>query len=106
MFAVKLQSKINFLKERRPKVKIGSLCFEGNLFMAPLAAITTAPFRIFMQELGASVTVSELVSCHGINYENEKTLLMLKVDPREKNTGLQLFGENALALARAAAKGL
>ena len=55
-----------------------------------------------MEDLGAGGTVSELISCHGINYQNEKTINMLKVDPREKHVGIQLFGEEAEALARAA----
>lgn len=55
-----------------------------------------------MEELGAGGTVSELISCHGINYGNQRTIDMLRVDPREKNMGLQLFGEDPEAMARAA----
>jgi nifR3 family TIM-barrel protein len=55
-----------------------------------------------MEQLGAGITVSELISCHGINYENKRTLEMLKIDPREKNVGIQLFGEDATAMAKAA----
>jgi nifR3 family TIM-barrel protein len=55
-----------------------------------------------MEQLGAGGTVSELVSCHGINYKNVKTRRMLYVDPREKNIGLQLFGEDTDSMAEAA----
>jgi nifR3 family TIM-barrel protein len=55
-----------------------------------------------MEDLGAGGTVSELISCHGINYKNVRTTDMLKIDPREKNVGLQLFGEGAEAMALAA----
>ena len=44
-----------------------------------------------MEDLGAGGTVSELISCHGINYGNERTRHMLKLFPNEKNIGLQLF---------------
>ena len=44
--------------------------------------------------------MSELISCHGINYGNARTRHMLKLDPREKNMGLQLFGEDADAMAK------
>ena len=52
--------------------------------------------------LGAGGTVSELISCHGINYGNERTRHMLVLDPREKNVGIQLFGEDKDAMAKAA----
>jgi len=55
-----------------------------------------------MEDLGAGGTISELLSCHGINYASEKTLHMLRPDAREENLGLQLFGEDAQSMARAA----
>jgi tRNA-dihydrouridine synthase len=67
-----------------------------------MASITSPPWRLLMEDLGAGGTVSELISCHGINYQNEKTLKMLRVDPREQNVGIQLFGEEAEALTKAA----
>ncbi len=57
-----------------------------------------------MEELGAGGTVSELISCHGINHGNQRTLDMLKIDPREKNIGIQLFGEDPAAMAISARK--
>ena len=67
-----------------------------------MSAICNAPFRLLMQELGAGGAVSELISCHGINHGNDKTMKMLWIDHREKNTGLQLFGEDAISMAKAA----
>lgn len=67
-----------------------------------MAGICTPPFRLLMEDLGAGGGVSELISCHGINYENKKTLDMLKIDAREKNVGIQLFGEDKEAMAKAA----
>jgi len=67
-----------------------------------MAAICNAPFRLLMQELGAGGSVSELISCHGINHGNERTRHMLKIDPREKHSGIQLFGEDASAMSEAA----
>jgi nifR3 family TIM-barrel protein len=55
-----------------------------------------------MEDLGAGGTVSELISCHGINYKNIRTTEMLKIDPAEKNIGLQLFGDGSEAMANAA----
>ncbi len=101
-FKAELQSKIDTLKARRKPVCLGSIQFDSPLLLAPMSSIGTAPYRLLMEDLGAGGTVSELVSCHGINYKNIRTVQMLKIDPREKNIGLQLFGENAEAMALAA----
>lgn len=101
-FSLKLQSKIDTLKARRKKAQVGSITFDSPLLLAPMSSICTAPFRLLMEDLGAGGTVSELISCHGINYKNVRTTDMLKLDPREKNVGLQLFGEGAEAMANAA----
>lgn len=101
-FSTELQNKIDTLKARRTPIRMGSLSFESPLLLAPMSSICTAPFRLLMEDLGAGGTVSELISCHGINYKNVRTTDMLKIDPREKNIGLQLFGEGAEAMASAA----
>lgn len=101
-FSPELQNKIDTLKARRTPIQMGSLSFDSPLLLAPMSSICTAPFRLLMEDLGAGGTVSELISIHGINYKNVRTIDMLKVDPREKNMGLQLFGEGAEAFSEAA----
>jgi nifR3 family TIM-barrel protein len=101
-FSPELQKKIDTLKARRQSVELGSISFDSPLLLAPMSSICTAPYRLLMEDLGAGGTVSELISCHGINYKNIRTTEMLKVDPREKNVGLQLFGGTAEAMAEAA----
>lgn len=100
-FSPQLQSKIDGLLEKKKSVKLGNIPFSSPLLLAPMAGICTPPFRLLMEDLGAGGTVSELISCHGINYENKKTLDMLKIDEREKNVGIQLFGEDGDAMAKA-----
>jgi len=56
-----------------------------------------------MEMLGAGGTVSELISCYGINYKNVKTLEMLRSLPQEQNFGIQLFGDDPNAMGEAAA---
>ncbi|MBC7712602.1 MAG: tRNA-dihydrouridine synthase [Rhizobacter sp.] len=101
-FRPELQKKIDTLKARRKPITLGSIPFESNLILAPMSSICNAPYRLLMEDLGAGGTVSELISCHGINYKNVRTTEMLKIDPREKNIGIQLFGEGAEAMANAA----
>ncbi len=102
-FSAALNQKIAHLEKRRTACRLGGPHFKSPLILAPMAAICNAPFRLLMQLLGAGGTVSELISCHGINHRNERTLNMLKLHPREKRVGIQLFGEDALAMGRAAA---
>lgn len=83
-------------------MKLGQIHFDSKLLLAPMAGICNIPFRLLMEDLGAGGTVSELISCHGINYGNARTLDMLKIHPSERNVGIQLFGEDADSMARAA----
>ena len=101
-FGTDLQQKINHLKAKRSPIKLGSVDFASPLLLAPMSAICSAPFRLLMEELGAGGTVSELISCHGINYGNQRTREMLAIDPREQHVGIQLFGEDEEAMAKAA----
>lgn len=101
-FSKELQTKIDIAKARMTPATLGSVSFASPLLLAPMSAICNAPFRRLMEELGAGGTVSELISCHGINHGNVRTRNMLKLDPHEKNVGLQLFGEDADSMALAA----
>lgn len=101
-FGPELSQKIESFKSHAVPMKLGSIGFDNKLILAPMAGICNIPFRVLMEDLGAGGTVSELISCHGINYGNERTLEMLKIHPRERNVGIQLFGEDADSMARAA----
>ncbi len=101
-FSPRLEEKVQKLKSKRQATKLGQVDFDSKLILAPMAGICNAPFRLLMEDLGAGFTVSELISCHGINYKNQKTLEMLKLHPREKNVGIQLFGESPEEMATAA----
>ena len=101
-FSNKLQEKIDYLNQKKTPVCLGRVNFSSKLILAPLASITDVPYRLLMQDLGSGGSVTELISCHGINYNNEKTIKMLKINEAEKNVGIQLFGENPDDMAKAA----
>lgn len=101
-FSPALENKLNHFKSLATPIKLGEVEFSSKLLLAPMAGICNIPFRLLMENLGAGGTVSELISCHGINYGNKRTLDMLKIHPQEKNVGIQLFGEDADSMARAA----
>ena len=101
-FSPKLTQKMETFKGHASPIKLGRVHFDSKLILAPMAGICNIPFRVLMEDLGAGGTVSELISCHGINYGNQRTLEMLKIHPNERNVGIQLFGEDAESMARAA----
>lgn len=70
--------------------------------LAPMAGITDHSFRTLMRELDSSVVVSELISANGIEYDNQKTLEMMGFDEVQRPVAIQLFGDDAEILARAA----
>jgi tRNA-dihydrouridine synthase B len=101
-FSPELIQKIERFKTHATPIKLGNISFTSKLLLAPMAGICNIPYRLLMEDLGAGGTVSELISCHGINYGNARTLEMLKIHPLEKNVGIQLFGEDAESMAKAA----
>jgi len=101
-FSPELEGKLQRFRSFATPTKLGKIDFTSKLILAPMAGICNIPFRVLMEDLGAGGTVSELISCHGINYGNERTLDMLKIHPREQNVGIQLFGEDADSMAKAA----
>ena len=65
-------------------------------WMAPMSGISDVCFRRIMDEMGAGVVVSELVSAKGLFFNSEKTRKMIRIpsDP-EALMGIQVFGESA-----------
>ncbi len=103
-FSPQLEAKITLSKKGILPYKIGPLNLKGRLFLAPLAGITSAPFRLLMQDLGASMTVSELISAKAISYKNERTMKMLTPMKNENDFALQIFGSELDSLITAAQK--
>ena len=84
-------------------IKIGKLHTENNIFLAPLAGYTNAVFRQLCFDLGAGLTVTEMVSAKGLCYGNEKTQDLLLVTPEYKGIkACQLFGSDPEIMRRAA----
>ena len=82
--------------------------FKTPIFLAPMAGVTDSAFRVIVRELVEDpyrknlLMFSEMVSCNGIHYRNEKTLEMLKVSDGEKPVAIQLFGSDPVICAEAA----
>jgi len=81
---------------------IGDLQVPNRVLQAPLAGIANAPFRVQAQRHGAGLAVSEMIASMGVHHGNARTVEMLRLDPNERLTGIQLFGAVPEAMAEAA----
>lgn len=61
------------------RIKIGKLHTENNVFLAPLAGYTNAPFRDMCFQMGAGLTFTEMVNAKGLCFNSEKTKELLYV---------------------------
>ena len=88
---------------RLNSIKIGGLTAPVNVFLAPLAGYTNAVFRETCFNLGAGLTVTEMVSAKGLCYDSEKTKDLLYVTPEYGGIkACQLFGSDPEFMRRAA----
>jgi tRNA-dihydrouridine synthase B len=83
-------------------MKIAHLTVEAPVFLAPLAGVSDAPFRLLCREQGAAWVCSELVSSDGLIRGSQKTLDYLYFFPEERPVGVQLFGSDPAVMAEAA----
>ena len=83
-------------------VKIGNLHTKNNVFLAPLAGYTNAPFRRLCRQNGAGLAFTEMVSAKGLCYKSEKTEALLAVLPDDDGIrACQLFGAEPSFMRRA-----
>ena len=83
-------------------MQIGPLNIAGDLVLAPMAGVTDWAFRSVCAELGAAVTVTEMVSSRALVYHDKKSLRLLRKTPVGL-CGAQLFGNDPAVMAEAAA---
>ena len=84
-------------------LQIANIRLASPFLLAPLAGYSDLPFRLLCREFGACLCVSEMISCHGLVYAQEKTLEMTRTVPEERPVALQLFGADPVFMGRAAA---
>jgi hypothetical protein len=80
---------------------IGSLQLDNPLILAPMAGITSLPFRKTMKSFGASLVFTEMISANGLIRDGRKTFELLETCLEEKPLGVQLFGDDPAVLAEA-----
>ncbi len=82
-------------------MQIGSIEVQNPLYLGPMAGVTDWAFREICAELGAGVTVTEMVSSRALVYQDKKSRALLK---RNEGCicGAQIFGNDPVIMAEAA----
>ena len=83
-------------------MKLGTLTIDGPVVLAPMAGVTDYAFRTICAELGAAVTVTEMVSSRALVYQDKKSAGLLRKNPGSI-CGAQIFGNDPEIMAEAAA---
>lgn len=84
-------------------MRIGNIELETPFILAPLAGYSDLPFRLLCREYGAALCYSEMISCHGLVYQQKNTLDMLLTVAAERPVNIQLFGSEPEIMGQAAA---
>ncbi len=82
-------------------MRIGNLEVNGLTVLAPMAGVTDYAYRAVCAELGAAVTVTEMVSSRALVYQDKKSVGLLKKTPKGL-CGAQIFGNDPDLMAQAA----
>ena len=82
-------------------MRIGSIEIENPVALGPMAGVTDWAFRTICAELGANLTVTEMVSSRALVYKDKKSAALLR-----KNAGsicgAQIFGNDPEIMAQGA----
>ncbi|MBR5528873.1 MAG: tRNA dihydrouridine synthase DusB [Oscillospiraceae bacterium] len=82
-------------------MQIGNLQVDKPLILGPMAGVTDYAFRTICAELGANITVTEMVSSRALVYKDKKSAALLKKNPGSV-CGAQIFGNDPAIMAEAA----
>ena len=82
-------------------MRIGNLEVPGMLALAPMAGVTDLAFRTVCADMGADMTVTEMVSSRALVYQDKKSRGLLKKNEGSV-CGAQIFGNDPAIMAEAA----
>ena len=86
-------------------MKLGQYEIENPLILGPMAGVTDWAFRTVCAELGANITVTEMVSSRALVYKDQKSAKLLKKNDGSL-CGAQIFGNDPAIMAEAAVMAL
>ena len=82
-------------------MRIGNLEVNNPLVLGPMAGVTDWAFRTVCAQLGANITVTEMVSSRALVYKDKKSAALLKKNEGSL-CGAQIFGNDPTIMAEAA----
>ena len=80
---------------------IGNIEVKNPVFLAPMAGVTDWAYRTVCAELGAGVTVTEMVSSRALVYQDKKSRKLLRKN-EGSICGAQIFGNDPAIMAEGA----
>jgi len=86
-------------------MKLGPYEIENPLMLGPMAGVTDWAFRTVCAELGANITVTEMVSSRALVYQDQKSRKLLRKNEGSL-CGAQIFGNDPAIMAEAAVMAL
>ena len=82
-------------------MRIGNIPVEVPLALGPMAGVTDWAFRSICAEMGAEITVTEMVSSRALVYKDKKSAALLRKTPAGV-CGAQIFGNDPAIMAEGA----
>lgn len=82
-------------------MKIGNIEIGNPLALGPMAGVTDWAFRTVCAELGAGITVTEMVSSRALVYKDKKSAALLRKNDHSV-CGAQIFGNDPAIMAQGA----
>ena len=82
-------------------MRLGKFEIDQPLFLGPMAGVTDWAFRTICAQLGADVTVTEMVSSRALVYKDKKSAALLRKN-RDSICGAQIFGNDPEIMAQGA----
>ena len=86
-------------------MKLGRYEIENPLILGPMAGVTDWAYRTICAQLGANITVTEMVSSRALVYQDQKSRKLLRKNEGSL-CGAQIFGNDPEIMAQAAVMAL
>ena len=82
-------------------MQFGKACLKHGILLAPMAGDTDSAMRILSREMGAELTVTEMISAKAMHYGDKKTWALAQLRTGEGPVSVQIFGHEPEILAEA-----
>lgn len=83
---------------------IGNVKLKSRVVMAPMAGVTDIAYRLILEEMGAGLVTTEMVSAKAILYQNKNNEQILRTEVTEHPIAVQLFGSDPMIMTAMAEK--